>query len=274
VVAYLVNHHEFWVRRACACINLSRSAWYRLLTNWQQRDRLLIDALVQLSECKTSLGFWKLYRLLRRQGHDWKHNRVYRLYCALKLNIRCRPKKRIPTRDPRPRLVPAAPNQVWSADVMSDLLYRGPRFRTFNVLDHFNREVLAIEIDSSLTSERLIRAFEQLKDQRGLPDMLRTDNEPEFLGTVFTEWCKTPGIFIDYIESGKPKQNTYIERFNRTYRNKVLNIWLFRNLDEVREKTWQWMVEYKKERDHDSLAVLTPADALQQSRMSTFELPT
>jgi len=92
-----------------------------------------------------------------------------------------------------PLMTPARPNQVWSADFVSDALYHGVRFRTFNVLDDFNREALAIEIDTSLPSSRLVRVFEQLKKERGLPDVLRTDNGPEFLGECFTTWCKDNG---------------------------------------------------------------------------------
>lgn len=176
----------------------------------------MIDALLTLSNKKPGLGFWKLFARLRRQGHAWNHKRVYRVYCALNLNLRRRTKKRVPMRDPQPLVVPAGPNQVWSADFMSDSLYSGTRFRTFNVLDDFNREVVAIEVDTSLTSERLVRVFEQLKTQRGLPDMLRTDNGPEFLGAVFTDWCAQNSIMIDYIEPGKPNQNAFIERFNRS----------------------------------------------------------
>ena len=138
-----------------------------------------------------------------------------------------------------PLFTPVRPNHVWSADFMSDGLYDGTRFRTFNVLDDFNREALAIEIDTSLPSARLVRVFEQLKEERGLPDVLRTDNGPEFLGAVFVDWCKHHGIFIDYIEPGEPNQNAYIERFNRSYRTEVLDTWLFRNLDEVKEISWE-----------------------------------
>ncbi len=271
---YLVNTHGLSVTRACRGAGLSRSAWYRPLQNRLAYDQPLIDVLQALAETKPGLGFWKLYRRLRRQGHAWNHKRVYRVYCQLKLNIRRRAKKRVATRDPQPLMVPLLPNQVWSADFMSDALYGGTRFRTFNVLDDFNREILAIEIDTSLTSERLVRVFEQLRSERGLPDMLRTDNGPEFLGSVFTEWCKDHGVFIDYIEPGKPNQNAYIERFNRTYRNEVLDTWLFRNLDEVREITWHWMLEYNEERDHDSLGGLTPAEALEKARNSTLEVST
>lgn len=143
-----------------------------------------------------------------------------------------------------------------------------------NVLDDFNREALAIEIDTSLTGERLIRVFEQLRPERGLPDILRIDNGPELLGTTFTDWCAESGIFIDFIEPGEPNQNGFIERFNRTCRTEVLNTWLFASLAEVREITWAWMLEYNEERNHDSLGDLTPASALQQADVSTFELST
>ena len=196
------------------------------------------------------------------------------MYCRLKLNLRRRIKKRILIRNPLPLFVPEAPNRVWSADFMSDALYSGVRFRTFNVLDDFNREALAIEIDTSLPSERLVRVFEQLKEERGLPDVLRTDNGPEFLGEVFVSWCQKNGVMLNYIEPGKPNQNAFIERFNRSYRTEVLNTWLFRDLDEVREITWAWMLEYNEERDHYGLGGLTPAEVLANAKISTLEWST
>ncbi|MEM9301881.1 MAG: IS3 family transposase [Pseudomonadota bacterium] len=273
-VRYLNEVHQLSIRKSCAAIGLSRSAWYRPLVDWLGRDLEVAEALGKLAEEKPGLGFWKLYRRLRRTGHSWNHKRVHRVYCRLRLNLRRRTKKRLPPREPMPLVVPGRPNQVWSADFMSDALYSGLRFRTFNVLDDFNREALRIEIDTSLPSLRLVRVFEQLKEERGLPDVLRTDNGPEFLGEAFVEWCKVNGVLIDYIEPGKPNQNAFIERFNRTYREEVLDTWLFRNLDEVREITWAWMLEYNEERDHDGLNGMTPAEALQQARLSTFELST
>ena len=260
--------------RACRSVGLSRAAWYRPRMDWIKRDHEIIEALLGLSQEKPGLGFWKLFRRLRRQGHRWNHKRVYRVYCQLKLNLRRRAKKRVPQRDPLPLWVPTAPNVVWSADFMSDALYCGTRFRTFNVLDDFNREALAIEIDTSLTSLRLVRVFEQLKEQRGLPDVLRTDNGPEFLGSPFVEWCHSQGILIDYIEPGKPNQNAYIERFNRSYRTEVLDAWLFTSLEDVRELSWAWMLEYNEERDHDSLKGLTPQEVLINYKTSTLGLST
>lgn len=210
-------------------------------------------------------GFWKTYKALRRKGHRWNHKRVYRIYCKLKLNQTRRTRKRLPLRAKRPLLVPQIPNQVWSADFMSDTLYAGKRFRTFNVIDDFNREVLHVEIDTSITGKRLIRVFERLRLDRGLPDVLRVDNGPEFLSGEFVAWSESAGMMIQYIQPGKPNQNAYIERFNRTYRNELLDLYLFRNLAEVREATYWWMIEYNEQRPHDSLRDLTPAEYLSKN---------
>ena len=160
---HLSQHHPLSIRRAFLAVGLSRSAWYRPIVDWLARDHELAEVLLELAEQKPGLGFWKLYRRLRRAGHDWNHKRVYRAYCLLELNLRRRSKKRILSRDPNPLVLPQRPNQVWSADFMSDTLYNGMRFRTFNVIDDFNREALHIEIDTSLLSTRLVRVFMQLK---------------------------------------------------------------------------------------------------------------
>ena len=153
---------------------------------------------------------------------------------------------------------------------MSDALYAGKRFRTFNVIDDFNRESLAIEIDTSITGKRLIRVFEKLKKERGLPNVLRTDNGPEFLSGDFVAWADAAGIMIQYIQPGKPNQNGYIERFNRTYRNELLDLYLFRNLAEVREATYWWMIEYNEERPHDSLDDHTPAEYMSKNTKNSI----
>ena len=156
---------------------------------------------------------------------------------------------------------------------MSDALADGRRFRTFNVVDDFNREALHIEVDTSITSSRLVRIFERLQRDHGLPQVLRTDNGPEFLGESFTSWAKLAGMAIQYIQPGKPNQNAYIERFNRTYRDELLDQYLFSSLDDVREATYWWMREYNEERPHDALGDRTPAEArFHTPENSTFEL--
>jgi len=198
---------------------------------------------------------------------------VYIVYTARWGSIRSAEQS---SRIQNPLYSPQQPNQVWSADFMSDSLYCGKRYRTFNVIDDFNREVVHIEIDTSLTSRRLIRVFEKIKSERGiLPDVLRCDNGPEFLGSEFVSWAESKGIMIMYIQPGKPNQNAYVERFNRTYRNEVLNLYLFDNLEEVRETTYWWIIEYNEERPHDSLDDMTPAEyMMKNTENSSLKLST
>jgi putative transposase len=254
-------------------VGLSRSAYYRIPLDWTVRDAEIIAALAVLVEGRPSRGFWKCCKLLRRQGKPWNHKRIYRVYKMMNLHLRRPAKKRLPKRYRVELYVPRSPDMVWSADFMSDALACGRRFRTFNVADDFNREALHIEIDTSITSERLVRVFSRLAQERGLPQVLRTDNGPEFLGEVFTSWAKAAGMAVQYIQPGKPNQNAFIERFNRTYREEVLDQHLFTSLDDVREATHWWMIEYNEERPHDSLSDMTPLEARQHfARNSTLEL--
>ena len=162
---------------------------------------------------------------------------------------------------------------LWSIDFMSDVLYGGRRFRTFNVLDEGVREALAIEIDTSIPSERVVRLFEQLKQWRGLPRAIRCDNGPELIAQTLVDWCQAHAVELRHIQPGKPNQNAYIERFNRTFREEVLDQHLFARLEDVREAAYWWMLDYNEQRPHESLGDLTPAEYRQQAASgSTFEV--
>jgi len=141
---------------------------------------------------------------------------------------------------------------------MSDSLYSGCRFRTFNIIDDFNRESLAIEIDSSSPTTRVIKVLERIAAYRGSPRQIRQDNGPEFFAHTLELWVKEYGIKLKLIKSGTPTQNAYIERFNRTYSNEVLDCYLFNSLSEVRDITDDWMIDYNYERPHESLNDLPP----------------
>ena len=149
----LRQEHHLSERRACQAAGLSRS-----VNRYQpdsKADQPIVEALLELAHKKPELGFGKLFQLLRRQGHAWNHKRVHRIYCALKLNKRRKGKRRLPTREPQPLQVSTSANEGWSADFMSDTLWCGRRFRTFNVVDDFNREALAIEVDLNLPAPEL-----------------------------------------------------------------------------------------------------------------------
>lgn len=115
------------------------------------------------------------------KGFNWNHKRVYRMYCQMQLNVRRRASKRLPARVKQMLYRPESANKVWSIDFMSDSLWDGRKFRLLNIIDDYNREVLSIEDDTSLPAMRVIRTLERLKETRGLPEMLRADNGPEFI---------------------------------------------------------------------------------------------
>jgi len=240
-------------------VGLSRAAWYKEPQDRLERDAEVIDALQRLAEKHPRRGFWKYHDQLRLSGRRWNHKRLYRVYCALGLNHRRRTKKRLGDRPRQPLAVPAEPNRVWSLDFMHDTLYSGRRFRTFNVLDDGVREILAIEVDTSLPGERVVRVLDQIKAWRGTPEAIRCDNGPELLSRPFVIWCEQNGVEVRYIQPGKPNQNAYIERFNRTFREEVLSAYLFEDLEQVQDLTWNWMVDYNEERPHDALGQVPPS---------------
>jgi putative transposase len=150
------------------------------------------------------------------------------------------------------------PDAVWSVDFMSDCLYYGRTFRLFNVVDDFAREGLAIEVDTSINAERVIRVLDAVAAWRGYPGAIRCDNGPEFLASRFVAWCSEHGIEIRYIQPGKPNQNAFIERYNRTFRHTVLDLYLFNDLEEVREAAHHFLIDYNERRPHESLGDVPP----------------
>lgn len=245
-------------RGACRVIGLARSAYtYRPV---ERDDDAVIAVLQELAERFPERGFGKYFKIIRRRGHRWNHKRVHRIYCELRLNRRRMGKKRLPPRTPAPLSVPERMNQGWSMDFMSDALWNGRRFRTFNVVDDFNREALCIEIDLNLPATRVVRALERLAAWRGYPAKVRMDNGPEFIGVALAEWAEQHDVALEFIQPGKPMQNGFIERFNRSYREGVLDMYVFKTLEEVRERTESWMRDYNEELPHDALNDLTPVE--------------
>jgi putative transposase len=221
-------------------------------------DSEIVEQLQIIAEHKPRWGFKKMYQYLRNQGYCWNHKRVRRVYCEIGLNLRVKPKKRLPSRDPKPLVQPEKPNQSWSLDFMSDSLGNGRAFRTLNVIDDFNREGLWIEVDTSLPSERVIRVLEMIALWRGFPKQIRIDNGPELISRSFVSWAGEHHIELAYIEPGKPAQNAYIERFNRTFREAVLDAFLFSSIQEVRDIAEEWLEEYNTIRPHEALGGLPP----------------
>jgi len=251
------------IKQACRVANIDRKT-YRYEPKRQQDDKMIEDLLKTYSAQHPTYGFQKLFNLIRLKNYAFNHKRVYRIYCDLSLNLKIKPKKRLAPRTKMTLAEPNTINQCWSLDFMSDALTNGRRIRTVNVIDDCNREALGILISFSLTSKRVTRWLDQIALSRGYPGRIRVDNGPENISHHFQNWAKSHGIFIQYIQPGKPAQNAYIERFNRSYREAVLDMYLFQNIHEVQNITNVWIKHYNEERPHESLNNQSPRSFINQ----------
>lgn len=248
-------------------MSISKSAHYykpkKKVDNKEVSQRLQA-----LADAHKRWGFDKMMQKLKMDGKPWNHKRVHRIYCELGLNIRIKPRKRIPKGEAKTLVQPISENVCWSIDFMSDALMDGRRFRTFNVLDDYNREALLIEPGFSLPSVRVTQLLDQVAVNRDCyPEMIRVDNGPEFISETIKSWAQEHNIILHHIQPGKPAQNAFIERFNRTYREDILDMNLFQNLQEVRDITRPWIDIYNNERPHESLAGLSPSLFAQKRAM-------
>lgn len=181
----MVAEYKKTVHRACKALGIPRSVYYYAS---KRDDQPVIAALQEHVDKHPTHGFPKTFAYLRRAGKPWNPKRVHRVYKLLKLNLRRKGKRRLPARLKQPLEQANLPNEIWSIDFMQDTLLNGRKFRTFNAIDDFNREVLAIEIDTSLPVARVIRTLTQVVELRGKSNKIRMDNGPEFISSKFELW--------------------------------------------------------------------------------------
>lgn len=207
-------------------------------------------------------GFWKIFNVLRRDGKPWNHKKVYRVYKKMHYENQVRLKKRLPARVKNPLEQPLEPFATWSLDCVNDVLGCGREFRVLNIIDDSDRVAVAQEVSMAFLAPRVIKTLEIVIWLNGKPRNIRCDNGPEFIskefqGKEFQGWCAGNDIRILFMQLGKPTQNSYIERFNGSYRKAVLDAYIFRTIDEVRQMTDQWKEYYNYERPHENLNNMT-----------------
>ncbi len=253
------------IRLACLAVGISETC-YRYQAKLSGDNQVIADWLLRLTTTNRTWGFGLCYLYLRNvKGYGYNHKRVYRIYRELELNLRIKPRRRLKRDKPDVLAVPRQINIMWSMDFMHDALADGSSFRTFNVLDDYNREGLGIEVDKSLPALRVIRALDRIIEWRGKPRAIRCDNGPEYLSDLLVSWAKDNNILLQYIQPGKPQQNAYVERYNRTVRHEWLNQHPFDSIDYARETATEWLWRYNNDRPNMANGGFTPIQKLEQA---------
>ncbi len=240
-------------RRACRVVGQTRTTQRRRVGARDPGDALVEARLITLARAHHRWGCGQLHHQLRLEGYRINHKRPARLYRERHLAPRRRPRRRLQAEAGKLLWQPIRPNLCWWLDFMSDSLADGRGYRTLNILDDYARDALAIEIDLSLTSRRVMRVLDRLCDEYGRSDAIRSDNGPELRSALLQSWAARRSIRWDFIQPGHPEQNAYIERFNGTYRSEVLDAYQFGTLADARRVSGALLKIYNEQRAHSAI---------------------
>lgn len=203
-------------------------------------------------------GREKVIRLIQREYPEIGSYRIRRVYEKYGFSLQLKLKRRIQNNPANPIEIPLQANTEWAMDFMSDALSDGRRIRTLNVIDHFNRKCTGLKVQFNFPARMVIAELEKMIEKYGKPKGIRTDNGPEFRSKIFRKWMFKNKIEHIRIQNGKPQQNAIIERFNRSYREDVLDAEIFSSIDQAQEITDFWVNDYNSNRPHQSLNFKTP----------------
>lgn len=255
-------------RRACTLLRVARSALgYR--SRLLERDAEAMAAMRRLSALYPRYGYRRIQVFLAREGQLMSADRAYRLWRQAALQVpRRRPRRRIATGRPRPQ-APTRANQLWAYDFVFDACANGQQLKCLTVVDEYTRECLAIDVAGSIRSHRVIEVLAQLMSVRGAPQILRSDNGPEFVSRKLLQWVLHNQLDLALIDPGKPWQNGTTESFNGKFRDECLSMEWFRNRLEAKVMIEAWRQHYNAVRPHSSLGNLTPLAFRAQARLTT-----
>jgi len=246
-------------RQACALVGIYRST-LRYQSRLPEQDEALSSRIIELAQERRRFGYRRIHALLRREGVEVNHKRVYRLYRAAELAVKRR-KRRKGVMVPRePLTLPVRRNEVWSMDFVMDSLANGRRLKVLTVVDDCTKEAVDLVADFGISGHYVTRILDQVARFRGYPKAVRTDQGPEFTGKALDQWAYQNGVQLKLIQSGKPTQNAFIESFNGKFRDECLNEHWFHTLDHARVIINQWRKDYNECRPHSMLGYKTPAE--------------
>jgi putative transposase len=245
------------LRRACRVIGLSTATW-RYQRQPDPTNERLLTRLQAHAAVRPRFGYRRLHTLVRREGLQVNHKRVFGVYRRAGLQVRRRRRKRLTRGERLPLPLPSARRERWSMDFMVDTLADGRGFRTLNIVDDFTRECVAIEVDRSLPGARVVRVLDRLRATIGLPQTIVMDNGPEFSGRALDTWAYANGVQLRFIRPGKPIENAFAESFNGKFRDECLNEHWFACVAEAQRIIEAWRIDYNTVRPHSALQGDTP----------------
>lgn len=216
------------------------------------------DAIENLTS-KSRRGRKKIIKRLQRSNPDWKSSRIRRIYEQGGFMLSKKHKRRRVNNPVNPLAITTRPHEEWAIDFMSDALVSGRKIRTLNIIDHYSRMCLSIVVAHNFPANRVIDYLQRVIDKFGKPQRIRTDNGPEFISKRFQNWLRVNGVEWSKIPGGRPDQNSIIERFNRSFREEILDAHVFKAVEDAQYRTDEWVNEYNNEWDHESLNYKTPA---------------
>ena len=267
MIGLLISNHSVSERRACRVLGFPL-ATFRYKGN-PRDDSKLIKAIEQLTDKHCSYGFPRIHHELRKQGFQDNHKRTARIYYdVVKLVKRKKAKRKIISCQTRCKPSRASyPNQIVAMDFVSDEVCAGARrIRGLTVIDTYSRYCYVIEIDTSITGERVVRILDKIFQQIGFPSVITVDNGPEFTSNAMSKWAYKHKVQLSFSRPGTPTDNPFIESFNSRFRDECLNAHWFLDLKDAREKIETWRIEYNVERPHSSLGMLSPQSFLDNYR--------
>lgn len=271
LVSHVRTEHGISARRACGLIGLWESSLYYRSTG--RNDEELRAALNKYATENQGWGYRGLMDWLVRDGIHDNHKRVYRVYAEEGLQLGRR-RRRQKSRYRGSRLEePTGLNELWTMDFLSDQLADGRVFRILVVMDVHSRECLAMEADTSLSGRRVTRVLDRLKEGRGLPRVLGSDNGPEFRSRHMDQWAYQNEVKLHFIKPGKPTQNAYIESLNSQIRKRLLDTNWFASMAEVRYRAEEWRTTYNTVQRHGSLNKRTPEEFAAHARLRAATPP-
>lgn len=245
------------IRRACFLAGITVRG-YCYVPAGEASNKGLMVRIREIAKQFPRWGMPRIYDMVRFTGEVVNRKRVHRLYCMCKLQLQYRRKARRRYTATQPLPVPDQPNRIWALDFMHDALGNGRCIRFFTAVDACTRECLEIEVSHGFSGERVTRILDILAVTRGLPEIIMSDNGPEFQSAAAMRWAARNRVHWHFIDPGKPNQNAWIESFNGKFRDECLNLHAFSDLKEAQTIAARWKIEYNTVRPHSSLGRVPP----------------